>query len=153
MSVVFWANYLLEGKVVSDEMDKYYLHHYLDQLDAICEQLNVTTLSALCDFTEANFNMAAATGISLTNLYQLPDGFDMASTSSNKLMAEVGNWVDPVQALEVFICLLEQFKQTSNDLTIPKQDYKALCAELKECIQMAKDTLANDAAFNLSVIM
>ncbi len=58
MSTVLWANALLDGRVNSDQDDRYALYRHLDKLDRVCRSLGLPPLSDVCDTTDSRFRSA-----------------------------------------------------------------------------------------------
>jgi hypothetical protein len=96
-STVLWANYLVNGDVVSDESDKYALYKYADKLDAISRDIGVLPFSEIQDATDARFNLGEL---------ELRDGME----STDELMAQDGVWVSAEVAVQILEALLQKIE-------------------------------------------
>ena len=136
MSTVLWAHQLLEGKVTSDESDKWALYKYAKALDQVAAALKLPLFSSLFDHTDMKVNMGQE---------KLPAGMD----SSNDLMARDGVWKSGEEAHALLNGLL-----TAMTLAKPAfKDYDAVVAELTESIEFAKKAAGSGAKFNFVVVM
>jgi len=141
MSTVLWANYRLpNGKVVSDESDKWALYKYADTLDKVACAAKVAPFSSLLDDTDIQFNMGDD---------ELPDGIK----STNALMAHQGVWKSANDALAILNKLLTILHSEKPRFGLINDDYDTIIAELSESIVYAKKAHEVNAKFNLSVVM
>jgi len=140
MSTVLWANYLLDGKVVSDEIDHYAIYKYTNKLDAICIKIGVMPLSEMLDFTDMEYN---------TNEMQLPAGVE----STSQLMAKTGNWVDATKALNALDHLNAYLIEHYPRIGLLQNATPDIIDELEECLDWASKAESLSAKFNFSVVM
>ena len=140
MSTVLWANYLVDGKVVSEEADYYALYRYIKKLDTICRKIKVIPLSEMLDFTYMEFNVRDL---------ELPEG--MGSTVD--VMAASGNWVDAdkaVNALDLLkVYLIEHYPR----IGLLQNATPDIIDELEESLDFASKAETLSAKFNFSVVM
>jgi hypothetical protein len=140
MSTVLWANYLLNGAVVSDQSDKYALNKYLNKLDSISKEWGVPALSSICDSTDARFN---------TEDIELPPGMK----STNEVMARQGVWMEAEQALHLLQKVLEAIKSKNIKFGLLKNDHQSVVSELEESIAFARVAAEKKAKFNFCLVM
>jgi hypothetical protein len=141
VSTVLWANHLSgNGKVTSDESDKWALYRHADKLDRLAGTAKLEPFSSLFDHTDARFNMSDD---------ELPDGME----STNELMARDGVWRSATDALAILNGLLAVITAEKSRFGVIKNDYDAVVAELSETIEYAKAASESGAKFNLSVVV
>lgn len=140
MSTVLWANQLLDGKVTSDQSDKYALCKHLKKLDAICKDHGLSPLSGFCDDTDLRVNLGRE---------ELPEGMQ----STDELMARSGTWIDGGQAASVLGKLLESVRAGKVRFGLLSNDHEAVVAELEESLAFATQAGDKGARFNFSVVM
>ncbi|HSW30668.1 MAG TPA: hypothetical protein VLH75_14375 [Longimicrobiales bacterium] len=140
MSTVLWANALLDGKVTSDQEDRYALYRHLDRLDKLCRSLGLTPLSEICDSTDMRFNLGDA---------ELPEG--MAST--NDLMAREGVWLPGAEAAALLEAILAVVRERRIRFGLLRDDHDEVVRELSETLAFARDAAARGAKFNFSMVM
>lgn len=140
MSTVLWANYLVDGKVASDESDKWALYKHAGKLDKLAGVAKVEPFSALLDHTDTQFNMGEG---------ELPEGME----STNELMARDGVWKTADEALAILGGLLAAITAEKPRFGLMKNDYDAVVAELTESVEFARQASAAGARFNFSVVM
>lgn len=140
MSTVLWANTLLAGKVTSDEADKPALHRHADKLDQICRRTSQRSFLAICDHTDAEFNL---------NDDPLPPGM----TSTNELMAIKGHWMDCADAVRMLQAALEHIRAEKTRFGLLRNDHDGVVEELQQAIAYAESGVVGGARFNFSVVM
>jgi len=140
MSTVLWANYLLDGNVVSDKTDHYALYKYTKKLDVICNKLGVEPLSQMLDFTDMKYN---------TSGDELPPGM----TSTTEIMARDGNWVDAGKALNALDFLKAYLIEHYPRIGLLQNATPDIIDELEESIDWASKAESLSAKFNFSVVM
>jgi len=140
MSTVLWANQLLDGKVTSDQEDRYALYRHLDRLDRVCRSLGLTPLSAICDSTDMRFSLDDT---------DLPEG--MAST--NELMARDSVWVPAAEAVALLEGLLAAVRERRVRFGILRDDHDDVVRELSESLALARSAAAQGAMFNFAFVM
>ena len=140
MSTVLWANGLADGKVVSDESDKYALCKFADKLDGICERIGVPQLSSLHDSTDMQFNLSEA---------ELPAGM----TSTDEVMAADGIWTDAAEARGMLEQVLQAVRDERPRFGMFSDAVNDVIAELEESIQFARKCEQQGAMFNFSIVM
>jgi hypothetical protein len=140
MSTVLWANQLLNGKVVSDQSDKWALYKHAEKLDKVALAAKLAPFSSLFDHTDLKFNMGDD---------ELPEGMK----STDELMARHGAWKSAADSLAILSGLLTAITNDKPLLGLAKVDYDSVIAELSESIEYAKKAAASGAKFNLSVVM
>ncbi len=138
MSMVLWANYLVDGKVTSDESDKYALYQHAETLDRISREHSVTPFFDTHDSTDMEFNVGDG---------ELPEGME----STDELMAVNGRWIEASAAIEMLQTLLRVLKD--GDAAIDADDREDLVEELEESIGFARRAKELSAQFNFSVVM
>lgn len=141
MSTVLWANYLRsDGKVASDESDKWALYKHADKLDKLASAAKLESFSSLLDQTDVQFNMGDG---------ELPDGMK----STDELMARDGVWKPAKDALAILNGLLAVISVEKPRFGVIRNDYDVVVAELSESIEYAKKADELGAKFNFSVVM
>ena len=138
MSTVLWANYLVDGKVTSDESDKYAMYQHAETLDRISREQGVTPFFETHDSTDMRFNVSDA---------ELPDGME----STDELMAVSGLWIEAGAAIEMLQTLLRVV--SDSDSAFDADDREDLVEELEESIEFARRAHELSAQFNFSVVM
>lgn len=141
MSIVLWANYLVDDVVSSDQSDKYALHEHIDQLDEICRDAGLVPLSAWCDSTDLAFNLG--------DEEDLPDGIE----STDELMAADGVWTDAGVAVDALEQLLAVIQEKRIVFGADGDAYDDVVQELEESIAYAQEAAAVNGKFNFSVVM
>ena len=140
MSTVLWSNELVDGKVASDESDKYALYRHTDKLDVISRRVCQKSFKDLCDTTDLEFNL---------NDEELPEGM----TSTDELMAKRGKWVPATEAVGLLAAVIGEIETQKIRFGLLKNDYDAVVEELKESLAYAQAAAAKGGKFNFSVVM
>jgi len=140
MSTVLWVNVLKDGKVMTEDSDKYALFKYADKLDELSRKLNLGSFDALCDDTDLRFNMQDM---------ELPEGMG----STNEMMAKDGKWVELGQAIKMLEGLLAHIRQNKVRFGLLKNEHVEVVAELEEAMTYAKSILGPGVKFNFSIVM
>ena len=140
MSTVLWANYLKEGRVKSDESDKYALYKHSRKLDRLTQQLGVTSFIVAQDTTDAKFNITDE---------ELPDGME----STDELMARDGTWIEAETAITMLEALVNEIQSKDIRFGLISNAQKAVIAELEESLVFAKEAASHAAKFNFAVVM
>ena len=136
MGMVLWANTLIEGKVSTDENDKFALYKHSDKLDKLSKQFDILQLSSLHDFTDMKWNMLDD---------DLPNGIE----STTDLMAQEGIWVSGDEAVKVLESLLNLL--TNDEVEVADRD--EIFQELEESLVYTKKAKEQNGKFNYSVVM
>ena len=136
MGMVLWANTLIEGKVSTDENDKFALYKHSDKLDKLSKQFDILQLSSLHDFTDMKWNMLDD---------DLPNGIE----STTDLMAQEGIWVSGDEAVKVLESLLNLLTNDEGEVA----DRDEILQELEESLVDAKKAKEQNGKFNYSVVM
>ncbi|ODB98721.1 hypothetical protein A3197_14970 [Candidatus Thiodiazotropha endoloripes] len=140
MSTVLWANVLIDGKVDSDESDKYALYKYTKKLDEISKSLNVVGFKAAQDITEMQCNISDD---------DLPEGME----STDELMAKEGVWISGSEAVEMLEIIISHITEKGVRFGLLGNDHEEVVRELKESLLVAKRAKSENGAFNFSVVM
>ena len=140
MSTVLWANMLHEGRVVSDDRDKYALYKHSKKLDKLTRKLGVTSFLAAQDLTDAQFNLVDD---------PLPDGIE----STDELMARSGTWLAAQDAIEMFAELIAHIRDNPVKFGLFRDDREDVLRELEESLELARKADAVNGQFNFSVVM
>ena len=140
MSTVLWANYLLDGRVTSDESDKYALYRHSRKLDRITQQLGVLSFIECQDTTDAEFNVTDK---------ELPPGME----STDELMAAEGQWFDAGEAAAMLQALIDEIQAKKTRFGLLGNDRDEVLQELSESLEFARMAAAKNARFNFSVVM
>ncbi len=140
MSIVLWANMLIDGKVESDESDKYALYKHSKKLDKLSKSLGLMSFSSIQDLTDMQFNLGEE---------ELPDGMQ----STNELMAAKGVWVSAEQGVEMLEKLIAAISEKKLKFGILTDASQEIINELEESLTMAHKALEQNAKFNFSVVM
>lgn len=140
MSTVLWANYLDNGKVVSECSDLYALYRYTDKLDAICDRIDIPRLSSLHDTTDIQFNLGED---------DLPEGME----STDDLMAADGIWTEAAEARRMLESLLAVIREERPRFGLFGNAVEQVIAELEESLELARRAETKGALFNFSVVM
>lgn len=140
MSTVLWVNVLKDGKVTTEDSDKYALFKYADKLDEMSRKLNLGSFDAMCDDTDLRFNMQDM---------ELPEGMK----STDEMMAKDGKWVELGQALKILEGLLAHIQQNKVRFGLLKNEHAEVVAELEEAITYAKSVSGPGVKFNFSILM
>jgi len=131
---------LIEGKVESDQSDKYALYKHLDKLDKVCRSTGLSPLSAICDSTDAKYNL---------DEIELPDGME----STNELMARDGVWMDAQAAVNLMESLLAEITAKKTRFGLFSDSHADVVAELRDTIVFAKTAASKNARFNFAIVM
>jgi hypothetical protein len=140
MSTVLWANILENGKVISDERDKYVLYKYSKQLDKLTHKLNVVSFISTQDFTDMQFNISED---------DLPDGME----STDQLMVEQGVWVAGAEAVDMLEKLINYISEHKIKFGLLRNAQEDVMDELKESLEFAYKAKNINGKFNFSVVM
>ncbi|MES9985343.1 MAG: hypothetical protein ABW115_18220 [Candidatus Thiodiazotropha sp. 6PLUC6] len=140
MSTVLWANVLINGKVDSDESDKYALYKHSKKLDKITKSLNVFNFEAAQDFTDMKYNMSDE---------DLPEGME----STGELMAKEGVWVSGAEAQEMLDKLISHISEQGVRFGLLGNDHEEVIRELKESLEIVNRAKSQNGMFNFSVVM
>ncbi|MEM7469045.1 MAG: hypothetical protein AAF387_19475 [Pseudomonadota bacterium] len=140
MSTVLWANYLEDGKVVSDESDKYAIYKHAKKLDAIAKKLALSSFIDMQDTTDYEFNVTDKA---------LPPGME----STDELMARDGIWVEAQSAIDLLNRLIEEIEAKKIRFGILSDARSDVVAELKDSLTFAQKAQSRAAKFNFSVVM
>ena len=140
MSTVLWANLLLDGKVNSDERDKYALYKHSKKLEKMTRKLGVSSFLSAQDFTDFQFNLSHD---------ELPAGME----STDELMARNGSWMSAQDALEMLQNLKNHIEDNKIKFGFFSDDRDAVLEELEESLEMARKATQVNGQFNFSVIM
>lgn len=139
MSTVLWANLLDDGKVASDESDKYALYKHSKKLDKLTRKLGVSSFLSAQDLTDLQFNLSHD---------KLPPGI----TSTNELMAQTGNWLAAQDALVMLQRLIEHITTSNTRFGLFSDDREQVLRELDESLQVARRADDVNGMFNFSVV-
>ena len=140
MSTVLWANCLVDGRVESDQLDKYALCKHLAKLDKVCQSVGLSPLSEICDSTDAKFN---------SDEIELPDGME----STNELMAVNGVWVDAKAAVPLLEHLLAEITLKKTRFGLFSDSHNEVVAELRAAIEFAQIAAHKNARFNFALVL
>ena len=141
MSTVIWVNYLRDGKVSSDESDKWALYRFAGKLDRLCSKLGLPPLSGFHDTTDARANLEPETG----------DGTEIPNTWET--MAETGDWYFPDDGLRVIEALLAELERNPVRFGFFGDRYGDVVAELKEARASIARAKTMEAQFHLCVVL
>ncbi len=140
MSIVLWANILVDGKVETDSSDKYYLYKYSKKLDKLTGQLKLISFSSIQDSTDMQYNLEDR---------NLPDGME----STTEVMAKTGVWTSGGKAAEMLEKLLSHITTNGVKFGFLKNDHAEVVFELKESLKLAQKAKKHDGSFNYSIVM
>lgn len=140
MSTVLWVNALIDGKVRSDEADKYALYRHAAKLDRISRRCGVTPFRDTHDTTDAQFNLGDT---------ELPRGMH----STDELMAQQGNWTDAREAVAMLEAILQAVRDEGTRFGLLHDDHDAVVAELVDSLAFARQTAEESGRFNFAVVM
>ena len=140
MSTVLWANTLVDGKVESDEVDRYALYKHSKKLNKLTRKLQLTAFDSVLDYTDAQFNLSDD---------ELPDGME----STDELMAEKGVWMPASEAVEMLESLISHISTDKVKFGLISNDADEVLAELEESLEFAKKAQSKNGMFNFSVVM
>ncbi|MFN0098800.1 MAG: hypothetical protein ACKVS7_09010 [Gemmatimonadaceae bacterium] len=139
MSTVLWANVLVNGKVECEAEDRVALFNHTDKLDDLCKSLGLPSFAALCDSTDARFNM---------DEFELPDGME----STNDYMALHGAWMDLPDAVRLLEALLKHIQEKQVRFGLLKNQHADVVMELSEVLAFAEAHTGSPARFNFSIV-
>lgn len=140
MNTVLWANLLEDGKVTSDEEDKYALYKHNSKLDRISKKLGLSSFAAICDTTDLKFNLGDD---------ELPKGME----STNEIMALDGVWISAKDAEKLIADLLDHVQANQVRFGLFSNDHNAVVEELLETLSYVRSAKSPLAKFNFSVVM
>jgi hypothetical protein len=140
MSSVLWANILVNGKVDSDESDRYALYRHSKKLNKLTKKLKITAFDSLLDYTDVQFNLSDE---------DLPEGME----STDELMAENGVWVPGAEAVEMLESLILHISTDKVKFGLVNNDADEVLVELEECLVNAEKAKNTNGMFNFSVVM
>jgi len=139
MSTVLWANALIDGKVKSDESDKYALYKHSKKLDKLTKQVGVISFSSVQDFTDVQFNL---------NEEDLPDGMN----TTDELMALNGVWISGEQSVVMLEGLISEISTRKIKFGLLKDGSQEILRELEESLVTAQEAKNKNGKFNFSVV-
>jgi hypothetical protein len=140
MSTVLWANVLVDGKVQSEQVDRYALHKHGTKLDALCRSLGLTPFLELCDTTDLSFN---------TDDLELPPGVE----STDEVMATQGAWIGTPEAIDLLERLLEHIRAKGVRFGMLSNQHAEVVGELAEVVEFVRAHATAAQKFNFSVVM
>jgi hypothetical protein len=140
VSTVLWANLLDNGRVISDERDKYALYKHSKKLNKLTARLGVSGFLSTQDFTDLQFNLSRD---------ELPQGIE----TTNELMAQNGNWLAAQDALNMLRQLIEHIDANKVKFGLFSDDREQVLRELEESLDMARRADSVNGMFNFSVVM
>ena len=123
MSRVLWANYLLDGVVVSDRLDKPALYRHIRALDKLSRRLGCEPFSALCD------------------------------GSGKRVAGPNGPWCAADKACAQLMALQQHLEQQPVRFGWWRDDSRAVLAELQQSIDLAWQIAGRQSLFNFSVVL
>jgi hypothetical protein len=140
MSTVLWANALIDGKVNSDESDKFFLYKHSKKLDKLSKRIGVISFSSVQDFTDVKINLGQNDS---------PDGM----VSTDELMASKGVWVSGEQSVVMIESLMSAISSQEIKFGLFKDDSQEILRELEESLITAREAEKKNGMFNYSVVM
>ena len=140
MSTVLWANALINGKVISDESDKYALYKHSKKLDKVTKDLKLVNFEATHDFTDMKYNLSDD---------DLPEGM----TSTDVVMAKEGVWISGSEAVEMLEKMITHISERRPRFGLISNDYMEVIRELEESLELANRAKSENGMFNFSVVM
>jgi hypothetical protein len=141
VSTVIWVNWLKDGKVTSDDVDRWALYRFADKLDLLCEELDVTPLSEFHDTTDLEVNLA-------------PEDEEIdEEVDTYQLMAEKGKWFPPQRGIEVIDRLLERLRARPVRFGLLSDHGVEVVTELEGCRAILERIEGEDALFHLCIVM
>lgn len=140
MSTVLWANVLVDGKVRSDQADRYALYSHGTKLDTLTRSLGLTPFLEFCDTTDLRFN---------TDDLELPPGIE----STDEIMATQGAWIDTRAAIDLLERLLDHIRAKGVRFGLLSNQHAEVVAELTEVIAFVRANAGVAQRFNFSVVM
>lgn len=140
MSTVLWANLLVDGKVLSEQEDRYALYKHVTKLDTLCRSLGLKPFLEFCDTTDLRYN---------TEDFELPAGVE----TTDEVMATQGTWVGTREAIDLLEKLLEHVRAKGVRFGMLSNQHAEVVAELAEVIEFVYTNAATARKFNFSVVM
>lgn len=140
MSTVLWANLLVDGKVLSEQEDRYALYKHVTKLDTLCRSLGLKPFLEFCDTTDLRYN---------TEDFELPAGVE----TTDEVMATQGTWVGTREAIDLLEKLLEHVRAKGVRFGMLSNQHAEVVAELAEVIEFVHTNAATARKFNFSVVM
>lgn len=140
MSTVLWANLLDQGRVISDESDKYALYKHSKKLDKLSAKLGVSSFLSAQDFTDLRYNLTDD---------ELPRGIE----STDQIMAQDGAWMAAQDALIMLQTLIEHIEANKIKFGLFSDDREQVLAELNQSLETARRADRVNGMFNFSVVM
>ena len=140
MSTVLWANYLQDGRVTSDEADKYALYKFSSKLEKLTRQLGVSSFADAQDTTDAQLNVTDEA---------LPDGME----STDQVMAAQGVWIAADDAMTMLDALIREIEDKNVKFGMLGNAKDDVLQELRESLAFARQAAERNARFNFSVVM
>ena len=141
MSSAIWINALKEGKVTSNEVDRWAILKFADKLDALCDKLAITKLSDFHDTTDLEANLAPEE----EDDEDLPDTYE--------LMAEKGKWFSPRTGIEVMDSLFESLKAKPVRFGLITDHSAEVLTDLEECRLVLQELENEGSMFHLCIVM
>lgn len=151
MGMTLWIHTLEDRDYSKDSDDHSLMHDLADQLDEVCEELNVQKLTEFFDFTDLEY--------SYTEEYDGDEDEEENEELDSELDSETDleygiddmQWFDASRGLATLIALREHIK--TNSLTSLSDDEENdLLDELEDCITKLEDTAPRGGKFHLSVV-
>lgn len=154
MGMTLWIHTLEDRDYSKDSDDHSLMHDLADQLDEVCEQLNVQKITEFFDFTDLEYSYTEETD---------SDDEDNEDELENDLDAEIDpetdleygiddmQWFDAARGLNTLTALHEHIKANSlPDLS--EDEENDLLDELEDCIAKLEDTAPRGGKFHLAVV-
>lgn len=138
MPTVLWSNKLIEGKVQSDQRDKFALYNHIEKLDRICIGLGEPIFSSIVDNTDLLCNI---------DQISLPEGM----STTDQLMAEKGVWLETEKASKLISSLIHKINADEIRFGILKNDRDILVDELRESLEFCNSEPVGK--FNFCIVM
>ncbi len=145
MSAVYWLQFRRHAELETDQEDLYLLCRETENLDRLCEKLDVLPISHFTDSTDAAYNA----GVFDDRLE--PEDLESDEPPYN---IEQMRWFDPTDGLNTMRALRIFLLEHSKAMSINTDDQVELIDELERCIaQLETAPLEGKSAFHLQLLM
>jgi hypothetical protein len=141
--MAIWAQFRLQdGTIISDETDKYQILEYMEVLDDLCTELELTPFSELIDYSDVANDFA--------DDLDEEDQYLLQELDLNK---DDTLWCTPREAIYIMDTLLNSLVAQPGLLNAPAHHMKELTEEFEQCLNFAQDALdQNSEQFHLILI-
>jgi hypothetical protein len=143
MGLRLWTQTLIGRNVARETSDHVMLHDFAEELDALCEELNVATVSSFFDFTVFHHQLSA-------NPDQEPD-YDRETGWPYGI--DQMQWHDANAGLAAVNTLEKHLRAHADAMDLTSEERAELLNELNASARLLKPVAAAGGKFHFAVVM